>query len=123
MPTRAKRPCRQQGCPELTNDGWCAAHRPPDVDDRPSAASRGYGRRWRRLRRMVLSRQPLCADPFGDHAAARRVVAATDVHHVIARRDGGRDVAENLQTLCHSCHSRITGSEGRGVEIPAIAAP
>lgn len=113
MPNRAKRPCRHRDCPELTTDGWCAAHRPPASDSRPSAARRGYGRRWRQLRRMVLARHPLCADPFGDHAATRQVVAATDVHHIIARRDGGRDLARNLQSLCHSCHSRVTAMEQR----------
>ena len=32
-------------------------------DVRPSAASRGYGHRWRKLRRMILARSPICSDP------------------------------------------------------------
>ena len=82
------------------------AHQPKKRQDRrESAAARGYGARWRRLRRMVLSRNPLCAD-CERHG---RVTLATDVHHVVAKRDGGKDEMSNLEPLCHSCHSKRTG--------------
>lgn len=74
-------------------------------DARPSATRRGYGGTWRRMRRMVLVRHPLCADCL----TAGRVTQATDVHHVIAKRDGGKDALDNLEALCHSCHSKRTG--------------
>ncbi len=35
--------------------------------------------RWRKLRRHVLSREPLCRDPFGEHAEWSEVVSATEV--------------------------------------------
>ncbi|MCK6486449.1 MAG: HNH endonuclease [Phycisphaerae bacterium] len=73
---------------------------------RGSAAARGYGERWRRLARMQLMRQPLCADPFGVHEG--RPVAGEHVDHIVPRRAGGTDTLENLQTLCASCHSRKT---------------
>jgi 5-methylcytosine-specific restriction protein A len=57
---------------------------------------------------MVLRRHRLCAE-CERHG---RVTLATDVHHKIAKRDGGLDTAENLEPLCHSCHSRITGKGG-----------
>lgn len=80
-----------------------------DHDERRgSAASRGYDARWRKLRLMVLRRHRLCAE-CERHG---RVTLATDVHHKIAKRDGGLDTAENLEPLCHSCHSRITGKGG-----------
>ena len=66
---------------------------------RGSAAARGYGARWRLLRRMVLNRDPMCA-----HCGA----AATDVDHIIPRRAGGADTFANLQSLCKACHSRKT---------------
>ncbi len=35
--------------------------------------------RWRKLRRYVLAREPLCRDPFGEHAEWSEVVSATEV--------------------------------------------
>jgi 5-methylcytosine-specific restriction endonuclease McrA len=109
MPRRPALPCRQPGCPRLN----CELHRPKREDNRPSAAVRGYGRRWQRLRLMYLRAHPLCADPFGVHEAAGETVAATDVDHVTARRFGGEDEWENLQALCHQCHSKKTAKEQR----------
>ena len=61
---------------------------------------------------MVLSAHPLCADPFGEHAGAGVVVLATDVHHVVPLSSGAEwsvlNRMDNLQPLCHSCHSRVT---------------
>jgi 5-methylcytosine-specific restriction enzyme A len=88
------------------------AHTPPS--SRPSASGRGYNRRWRRLRLMVLARQPLCADPFGFHAADRRVEVATHVDHIVPKSRGGKDALDNLQALCASCHSRKTAEADGG---------
>ena len=67
---------------------------------------------------MKLNEQPLCADPFGVHAAQGEVVVATDVHHVDVVSDGNPVLTElsRLQSLCHSCHSRVTAAttQGRG---------
>ena len=71
---------------------------------RPSSARRGYDRRWRKLRRMVLAAHPICQADGCEHAA-------TDVHHIKRRAAGGDDTDDNLQALCHGCHSRITGKE------------
>ena len=30
-----------------------------------------------------------------------------EIHHVVFRRDGGSDNAENLVTLCHTCHKKL----------------
>lgn len=62
---------------------------------------------------MFLRANPLCADPFGLHANSGEVVAATDVDHITARRFGGGDEWENLQSLCHECHSKKTANEKR----------
>lgn len=74
---------------------------------RGSANERGYGHRWQRLRLMFLRAHPLCVVC----GQAGRVVAATDVDHIVAKRDGGADAWDNLQSLCHACHSRKTMSE------------
>ncbi len=77
----------------------------PPSDNRDSASKRGYGRRWRRLRLMVLRRQPMCQWPGCFEAA-------TDVDHIVSKRDGGDDSFENLQALCHAPHSQKTTQGG-----------
>lgn len=75
----------------------------------PASSSPGsYGRAWRRLRRLVLRLHPFCVDPFGHHAADGRFEVATEVDHIVSRRAGGKDVIDNLQSLCITCHSRKT---------------
>ena len=49
---------------------------------RPSAARRGYGPRWRRARRRFLARHPLCVAC----GAAGRLEPATVVDHVVPHR-------------------------------------
>ena len=45
-----------------------------------------HSTRWKKLRRYALSREPLCRDPFGEHAEWREVVSATEVDHIVPRR-------------------------------------
>ena len=116
MPSKQPRPCYTPGCPGLTRAKYCdqclknPQRLPKEIDRRVSSAKRGYGHRWRKWREMILSRSPFCADPFGLHGGAW--VLATDVHHIIPKRDGGSDKEDNLQSLCHSCHSRVTAKGG-----------
>jgi 5-methylcytosine-specific restriction protein A len=106
MARRPLRPCAFPRCRTLVRDGtYCAAHAAPATDDRPSAAARGYGHRWRKLRSVILRRDPIC------RACGR--AASTDVDHVVPRSAGGTDEAENLQGLCHACHSRKTAVSDR----------
>jgi len=124
MPMRAAHPCGHHGCPNLVHGAgrFCDVHEKQaqaEYDSRRGgSAARGYGYRWQRLRRMVLASQPLCADPFGIHKEAGEVVVATDVDHIVAKSQGGDDSMDNLQGLCHECHSKKTvvmdGGYGRG---------
>lgn len=116
LANKMKRPCAFPGCPELVSEGrYCEKHqklyRQQQDRERGSAAARGYDARWRRIREMVLREEPLCRECMR-HG---RVTPATDVHHI----DG--DVCnlrrENLEPLCHQCHSRHTAKNqafGRG---------
>ncbi len=75
-----------------------------------------HSTRWRKLRRYALSRDPLCRDPFGEHAEWSEVVSATEVDHIVPRRVRPElELAlENLQALCKRCHSRKTKAESQG---------
>ncbi len=109
MPTRAPRNCTRSGCKGLVREGICSqCGSRSGADKRASAAKRGYGGTWRRVRRMVLNEQPLCVECQRNG----RVTIATDVHHVTPLRDGGENAADNLEPLCHSCHSRVTARGG-----------
>lgn len=98
-PLAPQRPCTQPGCARLTSAGRCDDHK----RRRESAAKRGYGAKWRRLRAYVLRNEPLCR-----HC---KRAPATDVDHIVPRAKGGTDAMTNLQPLCKSCHSRKTATE------------
>ena len=78
----------------------------PVVEQRGSAAARGYDYAWRKLRLQVLADEPLCRFC----AAAGRVTAAVDVDHVrsIAEAPGLRLERSNLRPLCKPCHGEHT---------------
>ena len=120
MSRRPGHPCKKPGCAAIVGAGdgaYCAEHArplPPGGYDeqRPSAARRGYGRRWQRLRAMFLSANPICKDPDSRHCGEVR--PATDVDHITPKAQGGRYVWENLQPLCPSCHSAKTATQSSG---------
>lgn len=74
---------------------------------RPSAARRGYGRTWQKIRRVILARDPVC------QACGRR--ASEEVDHVLALASGGTNAFDNLQGLCKSCHSTKTATTDGGL--------
>lgn len=115
MPVRAGSACRRPGCAGIVRAGVCSlcgplrARRDAAGDAlRGTAAQRGYGGRWQRVRALFLRAHPLCAEC----AQQGVTTAATDVHHLVPRRAGGTDEESNLRALCHSCHSRITAAGG-----------
>tara|TARA_Y100001001_G_C7847639_1_gene252950 strand:- start:47 stop:553 length:507 start_codon:yes stop_codon:yes gene_type:complete len=69
---------------------------------------------WRQLRAQVLAEEPLCRMC----AARGLVVPAIDVDHIEDAREDYTDdnSRENLQSLCHECHSLKTARDmGKGV--------
>lgn len=114
MPTKPKRPCRHPGCPDLVavgTGGYCAKHAPlhPQIEMRPNASARGYGKAWQNARRQYLAKHPLCVNCM----KKGRYVMATDVDHIIPHRGDMKLFwdSSNWQALCHSCHSLKTNLE------------
>lgn len=100
MPRAIPVPCTHPGCGALVRGGsLCRQHRSdrfgPQDPARAGSSERGYGAGWRRLRAMVLAREPLC------RACG---APATDVDHVTPKSAGGGDDEANLQALCGACH-------------------
>ena len=81
MPRKSKHPCNHPGCPHLTEQRYCEQHKPLHPD-RPSANSRGYNSRWRRVRAAYLRKHPLCVRCMADG----RYVKATVVDHIVPHR-------------------------------------
>lgn len=85
--------------------------------------SRIYDRlAWRQLRDAHLATEPLCR-----HCKERGVItAAREVDHIEAISAGGDPWdADNLQSLCKSCHSKKTradqlGSHHRGCNLDGL---
>lgn len=113
MPWAPKRPCPVSGCPQLLDRGQsrCARHLAAEqraVDQRRgSAASRGYGHTWRKLRLLVLRRDPVCT--IGKICGG--TAPSTEVDHIVPKRAGGEDREDNLQGACKACHSWKTATE------------
>lgn len=61
---------------------------------------------WEETRLQVLERDEYKCSRCG------KSLTSLEVHHIRARRHGGRNVPENLETLCTDCHAR-TPTYGR----------
>lgn len=114
MALKPLRPCAHAGCPAVTRDTWCPKHRPKSTGHRSPESVEWSS--WYRLpifakhlRPEQLLREPFCREcaKFGLR------IPATDVDHIVPHRgDWSLFVdSDNLQSLCHSCHSRKTALE------------
>lgn len=117
MATKPLRPCRHPGCFALVPGGYCVEHQPKrrETPDKRSEEARSW--RWmyqtdewrKRLRPEQLLREPWCREcaKYGQRTRA------TDVDHIIDHKGDWKLFcdASNLQSLCHSCHSRKTAAE------------
>ena len=113
MPYKPKRPCRQPGCPALTDrrDGYCEqhagyGHKMYKLSRADTGEQKLYqSARWRKLREQKLAEDPFC------EACARakpaRITAATIVHHRSPLKQGGDPFEwSNLEAICASCHNK-----------------
>lgn len=111
------RVCRSPDCGEIAPQGGlcpsCRRAEWREVDRRrPSAAERGYGERWRRIRAAFLREQPICVDCGGrahvaDHDPISRV-------ELVRQGDPDPDAFHHLRPRCASCHNRRTARDDGG---------
>jgi 5-methylcytosine-specific restriction protein A len=110
MPRRPRKRCRHPGCPELTDESYCQEHRADGKkydSDRGTAAERGYGSAWQKIRALKLARDPLC-----EECLAKGIVKpAEQVHH--EDENPHNNLKNNLKSLCVPCH---LAKRGRGVK-------
>lgn len=104
MTIKPGRPCKSPCCPNVTSDksGYCDQHRGLQNKEHNETSNAVYNSHWRKIRAAKLNVNPLCelCQQQG------RVEVATDVHHLDGNPENMSD--NNLQSLCHSCHSKIT---------------
>lgn len=122
------KPCRYVGCTELVRGGgYCIKHQAESrrvrrniVGERGESAAWHYlyhSARWRKIRAAQLIAEPFCRNCASIGVRQR----AEDVDHIIPHR-GNKELfydSGNLQSLCHSCHSRKTMAERSQVSPPA----
>jgi len=113
MPYKSKKPCAVNGCPNLTRERFCTEHARREMKDynkkRNPETNKTYNGSWRKISKSYLTRYPLC-----ERCKERGKFTPADiVHHIIKITDGGTHAADNLMSLCRSCHSSEHASELR----------
>ncbi|WP_045573628.1 HNH endonuclease [Desulfosporosinus sp. I2] len=113
MPMKPRRPCSHPSCPELTSDRYCDKHQKQVTQEydrrRGSAASRGYGSRWRKASKRFLEEHPLCV------ACERegKLTPSKIVDHIKPHKGDMMLFWDesNWQALCKRCHDIKTARE------------
>ena len=113
MPYKPKKPCAQQGCPNLTYGRYCDEHTKSEMQmynkrQRDSESNKRYGREWKKIRAAFLSANPLCEAC----KSSGKFAPATLVHHKRKLSDGGTNDKNNLVSLCGGCHDRLHAEQG-----------
>lgn len=117
MPQSAPRPCGHVGCGKLVHGASrCEQHtkqqRKEYDSKRESSYKRGYDNRWRKMRKIHLSSNPLCVRC----KAVGKVTMAGVVDHIIPHK-GNKELfsdTTNWQSLCVRCHNVKTAREDGG---------
>lgn len=114
MPCKLKKPCKYPGCPKLTSETYCDYHKKRVSKDyennyRDQAVHRQrYGVAWQKIRKMFVAKNPFCEECLKNN----KFVPVQEVHHKIPLSQGGTNDFSNLQSLCKTCHNRISYQMG-----------
>lgn len=113
MPRKPLKPCKHNGCPNLTDEMFCEEHkkyasRNYEKCRRNKTLSKHYSNtNWRKRRAIYISQNPLCERCL----SKGRMTTANLVHHIVPVSQGGSDDEDNLMALCRSCHEHIHSVE------------
>ena len=113
MAMKPLRRCAYPGCRMLTAAGYCPEHMPKR--ERKESAAWHYLYTAPRFHWGERRRRQLIDEPFCRECAAKGLrVPATDVDHVVPHRGNVELFMHGeLESLCHSCHSRKTMQENQ----------
>jgi len=115
MPYKPKKPCNYHNCNKLTANQFCEEHK--------KAAEKAYNQNgrdkesqsfynsaaWKKLRNIKLCLDPLCEECYKKDILSKATVA----DHIVPIKQGGVALdINNLQSLCDSCRSRKSITEG-----------
>lgn len=95
--------------PPTHKPAWASSstrHQRYDREQRDPRSKQFYdSSQWRQTRALKLARNPLCEGC----QRAGKLTAASHVHHIVElKTDWDRRLdPSNLESLCHSCHSRL----------------
>lgn len=111
MPNRAKKYCKKQGCSNYAelNSAYCFMHKSMHKREVKNYEKWYNLIAWKRIRHIKLRECPLCEEC----TKQGRMTKATDVDHIIPHKGDWHlfTSKDNLQCLCHSCHSEKTNRE------------
>lgn len=109
MPRAALRPCTYPGCNVRVERGRCPAHA---IDQRPSAAKRGYDREWSEYSRAYLARPENRRCRIRTHCKG---APARVVDHIVRIREAPERKYDptNHQPSCRTCHAAKSGRESQ----------
>ena len=93
-PTKIATPCRMSRCPAIAGPrGLCHGCSRAYERRRGTAAQRGYGAAWRKLRLRILVRDPTCKVRGCDEPSV-------EPDHIQPKVHGGSDDPANLRGTC-----------------------
>lgn len=108
MPYKPKVSCRHPCCPNLVPAGqkYCEEHKALQPEESRSAATKGYGARWRLESKKFLALHPLCEECLKEGKAT----PATVVDHIVPHQGDPKLFWDrsNWQALYKRCHDKKT---------------
>lgn len=76
--------------------------------ERGTSTERGYGTKWRKLRKLAMDRDDWLCQPCQRKGI---ITPATECDHITPKAQGGTDKLDNLQGICGECHKAKTETE------------
>lgn len=91
----------------------------------PAGDSTGKSLRWSTISRAVLIRDNYSCRVCGQSELSNfstadqynKIHLAVQVHHIVPKKDGGKDTFRNLITLCEECHRKTFSNDYAGLPV------